>query len=195
MSYIVRHESKIRKEDKEKLMVQKSFVLWFTGLSGSGKSTIATELEKKLYEKGKLTVLLDGDNIRHGLCSDLGFSIEDRKENLRRIREVAKLLYDNSIIALVSFISPFKEDRDLARKLINKDFVEIFIDCTIEECKKRDPKGLYKKAKNGEIKDFTGIGQEYEKPDNPEIIINSDIITVEQAVNTIINCLMEKKYL
>ena len=195
MNNIIWHNQKVNKEQKEKLIQQKSFILWFTGLSGSGKSTIANELEKKLYEKGKLTVLLDGDNIRHGLCAGLGFSVEDRKENLRRVREVAKLFCDNAIITLVSFISPFKEDRELARKLTGKDFIEIFVDCTIEECEKRDPKGLYKKAKNGEIKDFTGIGQEYENPDNPEITINSDKMTVEEAVNKIIGYLVEKKYL
>jgi len=195
MNNIIWHNQKVNKEQKEKLIQQKSFILWFTGLSGSGKSTIANELEKKLYEKEKLTVLLDGDNIRHGLCAGLGFSVEDRKENLRRVREVAKLFCDNAIITLVSFISPFKEDRELARKLTGKDFIEIFVDCTIEECEKRDPKGLYKKAKNGEIKDFTGIGQEYENPDNPEITINSDKMTVEEAVNKIIGYLVEKKYL
>jgi len=195
MNNIIWHNQKVNKEQKEKLIQQKSFILWFTGLSGSGKSTIANELEKKLYEKGKLTVLLDGDNIRHGLCSGLGFSVEDRKENLRRVREVAKLFCDNAIITLVSFISPFKEDRELARKLTGKDFIEIFVDCTIEECEKRDPKGLYKKAKNGEIKDFTGIGQEYEKPDNPEIIINSDQMTVEESVNKIVEYLVEKNYI
>jgi len=195
MNNIIWHKHKINKEQKEELIKQTSFVIWFTGLSGSGKSTIANELEKKLHEQGKLTVLLDGDNVRHGLCSELGFSLEDRKENLRRIREVAKLFYDNAIITLVSFISPFKEDRELARKLTDKDFIEIFVDCTIEECEKRDTKGLYKKAKNGEIKDFTGIGQEYEKPDNPEIIIDSDKLTVEESVNKIIDYLVVKNYL
>jgi len=195
MNNIIWHEQKVNKEQKEKLIQQKSFILWFTGLSGSGKSTIANELEKKLHEQGKLTVLLDGDNVRHGLCSGLGFSVEDRKENLRRVREVAKLFCDNAVIPLVSFISPFKKDRELARKLTGSDFVEIFVDCIIEECEKRDPKGLYKKAKNGEIKDFTGIGQEYEKPDNPEITINSDKMTVEESVNKIIDYLVEKNYL
>ena len=195
MNNIVRHEHKVSPEDKKELLKQTPCVLWFTGLSGSGKSTIAVELEKKLFDRNKLTVLLDGDNIRHGLCSDLGFSIEDRKENLRRIRETAKLFYENATITIVSFISPLKEERELARELIGQDFTEIFINCPLEECEKRDPKGLYKKVKNGEIKDFTGKGQVYEEPDNPEIIINSDIMTVEESVNKIIGYLTEKKYI
>ncbi|MCK5176983.1 MAG: adenylyl-sulfate kinase, partial [Candidatus Aenigmarchaeota archaeon] len=166
-----------------------------TGLSGSGKSTIAVELEKKLYEMGKFTVLLDGDNIRHGLCSDLGFSVEDRQENLRRIRETVKLFYDNSVITLVSFISPFKEDRELARNLIEKNFIKIFIDCNIEICEQRDPKGLYKKARNGEINGFTGIDQIYEKPDSSEITINSGKTSVEKSVSQIINYLTVNEYL
>ncbi|OGI03492.1 MAG: adenylyl-sulfate kinase [Candidatus Melainabacteria bacterium GWF2_37_15] len=189
MKDIVWHSAKISKENKETLLNQKACVLWFTGLSGSGKSTIAVELEKNFYEKGKYTVMLDGDNIRHSLCSDLGFSVEDRQENLRRIRETAKLFYENGAITIVSFISPFKQDRELARNLIGKDFIEIFIECKIEICEKRDPKGLYKKARAGEIKGFTGIDQEYEKPDKPEITINSDKITVEEAVNKIIGYL------
>jgi len=192
MKNIVWHENNISKEDKENLLKQKSCVLWFTGLSGAGKSTIAVELEKNLYKNNKLTVLLDGDNIRHNLCSDLNFSVEDRKENQRRIREVAKLFYDNGVISLVSFISPFTKERRLARNLIGQDFIEIFVDCNIEECRKRDPKGLYKKADNGEIKDFTGVGQDYEMPENPEIHINSDKMTIEESVNRIINFLEKK---
>ena len=195
MKDIVWHDNKVSKIDKQKLLNQKHFVLWLTGLSGSGKSTIAVELEKKLYEMGKFTVLLDGDNIRHGLCSDLGFSVEDRQENLRRIRETVKLFYDNSVITLVSFISPFKEDRELARNLIEKNFIEIFIDCNIEICEQRDPKGLYKKARNGEINGFTGIDQIYEKPDSSEITINSGKTSVEKSVSQIINYLTVNEYL
>lgn len=186
MENITWHSLKLNKENKEALLKQKACVFWLTGLSGSGKSTIAVELEKRLHEQGKYTVLLDGDNIRHGLCSDLGFSVEERQENLRRIREVAKLFYENGAITLVSFISPFKKERELARNFIGKDFIEIFVECNIETCEKRDPKGLYKKARNGEIKGFTGIDQEYESPDNPEITINTDKMTVEEAVNKII---------
>ena len=189
MNNIIWHEHKIKKEDKEKLLNQKAFVLWFTGLSGSGKSTIAVELEKRLYEENKYTVLLDGDNVRHGLCSDLEFSVEDRQENLRRVRELAKILYNNGIITIVSFISPFKHDRKLARNLIGKDFIEIFVDCNIEVCEQRDPKGLYKRARSGEIKGFTGIDQEYENPENPEIIINSDKSSAEESVNQILGYL------
>ncbi len=195
MKNIVWHEHKITGKDKENQLKQTPCVLWFTGLSGSGKSTIAVELEKRLYEKGKFTVLLDGDNIRHGLCSDLGFSVEDRQENLRRVREAAKLFYDNAVITMVSFISPFAEDRQLARKLVGKDFIEIFINCNIKTCEKRDPKGLYKKARNGEIKGFTGIDQAYEEPESPEIKINSDQTTPEAAVEIIISYLVERKYI
>ena len=195
MQNITWHEHKVIRENKERLLNQSPFVLWFTGLSGSGKSTIAVELEKKLYEKQKFTVLLDGDNIRHGLCSDLGFSVEDRHENLRRIRETANLFYNNAVITIVSFISPFKQDRELARNLIGKDFIEIFVNCNIETCEQRDPKGLYKKVRNGEIKEFTGINQAYEKPESSEILINSDKMTVQETVDRIINYLVEYKYL
>ncbi len=195
MQNITWHKHKVTREDKEHLLKQSPCVLWFTGLSGSGKSTIAVDLEKILHEKQKFTVLLDGDNIRHGLCSDLGFSVEDRHENLRRIRETANLFYNNAAITLISFISPFKQDRELARNLIGKDFIEIFVDCNIETCEQRDPKGLYKKARNGEIKGFTGIDQVYEKPKAPEILINSDKITVKESVERIINYLVEYKYL
>lgn len=195
MENVVWHKQKVSKKDKENLLKQNPFVLWFTGLSGSGKSTIAMELEKHLWEKGKYAILLDGDNVRHGLCSDLGFSVADRQENLRRIRETAKLFYDNAAITIVSFISPFKQDRDLARDLIGKDFIEIYISCNIQTCEARDPKGLYKKARNGEIKDFTGIDQGYEEPKAPEISINSGSTPVEAAVGKIINYLETKKYI
>ncbi len=195
MKNIVWHENKINRKDRENLLNQIPFVLWFTGLSGSGKSTIAVELEKHLFEKGKFAVLLDGDNIRHGLCSDLGFSAKDRQENIRRIRETAKLFYDNAVITMVSFISPFRQDRESSKKLIGKDFIEIFVNCNIETCEKRDPKGLYKKARKGEIKDFTGIVQVYEEPESPEIKINSDTTPVETAVNEIISYLEARKFL
>lgn len=195
MNNIIWHNQKIKKEDKEALLNQKACVLWFTGYSGSGKSTIAVELEKKIFETKKLTALLDGDNIRHGLCSDLGFSVDDRKENLRRIRETARLFYENGVITIVSFISPFKEDRAMARNLIGGDFTEIFVDCPVEICQERDPKGLYKKAQNGEIKNFTGKDQVYEKPDKPEITICSNKMTVEQSVDIIINYLKGNNYL
>ncbi len=186
MDNIIWHNSIVNKDQKETLLNQRACVLWLTGLSGAGKSSIAAELEKKLYEKSKYTVILDGDNIRHGLCSDLSFSAKDRIENQRRVRETANLFYQNGVITIVSFISPFKQERKLARNLIGNDFIEIYVDCKIETCEQRDPKGLYKKARNGEIKDFTGINQEYEKPDNPEIIINSDKMSIEESVNRIV---------
>ncbi|KAF2956273.1 adenylyl-sulfate kinase [Marinitoga sp. 38H-ov] len=182
--------TKIRKEDREKVLKQKGFVLWFTGLSGSGKSTIAIEVEYILNSMGYATYLLDGDNIRHGLNKDLGFSVEDRKENIRRISEVACLFQDAGIITLATFISPFKKDRENIRKLIPENrFIEIYVKCSLETCEKRDIKGLYKKAREGIIKDFTGISSPYEEPENPEIIVNTDKETLEESINKIITYL------
>lgn len=162
---IVWHESAITKEDRLKLNDHQSPVLWFTGLSGSGKSTITVALEKALYEKGIRTYRLDGDNIRHGLNNNLGFSPEDRKENIRRIGEVSKLMSDAGLITLTAFISPYREDRDNVRQLLAKgDFIEVYIKCSLESCEARDPKGLYQKARSGEIKQFTGIDAPYEEP-------------------------------
>jgi adenylylsulfate kinase len=166
--------NKISKKDREKLNGHKAFVLWFTGLSGSGKSSIASELEVALFEKGVRTVLLDGDNLRSGLNEDLGFSAEDRKENIRRAGEVAKLFVEAGSVVLASFISPYEADRQKVRSLFEKDeFIEIFVDCPLEECKKRDPKGLYKKAFDGEIQEFTGVSDSYERPSEPEIVLES----------------------
>jgi adenylylsulfate kinase len=190
MQNIIWQNSKIDKNTDSN-----AFVLWFTGLSGSGKSTIAIELEKKLHELKKSVVLLDGDNIRHGLCSDLGFSVEDRKENLRRIREVAKLFCQNGTSALVSFITPFEEERKKAKELIGPNYIEIFVDCPLEVCQKRDPKGLYEKVKNGEISNFTGIEQEYQIPKTPDIIVNSAENSIEESINQILNYLTGKQYL
>lgn len=167
--YIFKH---IGKKAKER---NKAFVLWFTGLSGSGKSTIAVEVEKKLYDRGIKTVFLDGDNLRTGLNKDLGFSPTDRKENIRRAGEVAKLFFDSGIAVIASFISPYIEDRNTVRKLFKKgSFIEIFVKCHIRECKKRDVKGLYKKVSTGKISQFTGLSAPYEEPKNPEIILESD---------------------
>ncbi len=174
MNNITWHHHSIKKDDRVKRYNQKPKIIWFTGLSGSGKSTIANALEKKLFELNYKTYLLDGDNIRHGLNSDLGFSDANRIENIRRIGEVAKLFVDSGMIVITAFISPFQKERDFVRNLVNKDeFIEVFIDTPIEICQKRDPKGLYKKALNGEIKNFTGVSSPYEKPLNPEIILNS----------------------
>ncbi|WP_094550305.1 adenylyl-sulfate kinase [Petroclostridium xylanilyticum] len=188
-SNVMWHHASVTKEDRERLLKQKGLLLWFTGLSGAGKSTIANALEKRLFEMGKLTYLLDGDNIRHGLNRDLGFSVEDRKENIRRIGEVGKLFVDAGIITLATFISPLKEDRQKVRELLKENFIEIFVDCSLEVCESRDPKNLYRKARRGEIKEFTGISSPYEKPENPEITISTDKQTIEECVDRIIRYL------
>ena len=191
---IVWHEGKVKKEDREKLLGQKGVIIWLTGLPASGKSTIAHELEWKLLEMGKLAYVLDGDNIRHGLNSDLGFSPEDRKENIRRIGEVAKLFADAGIITITAFISPYREDRRRARSLVKEgEFIEVFVKCPLEVLIERDPKGLYKKALAGEIKEFTGISAPYEEPENPEIVVETDKETVEESVGKILSYLKEKK--
>ena len=189
------HPTKINKGQRQKLNSQKSVCLWFTGLSGSGKSTIANEVETKLYEMGYHTYLLDGDNIRAGLNKDLGFSNEDRTENIRRIGEVVKLFVDAGLIVLSAFIAPFKKDRDAVRSLLeDNEFVEVYVDCPIEICEERDPKGLYQKARENKIKDFTGIGSGYEIPENPEIIIeNNGIISVNEHAEKIIQYLKKIK--
>ncbi len=192
---IVWHETNIKKEDREALLNQKGVVLWFTGLSGSGKSTIANAVEKKLVEAGRLTYLLDGDNIRYGLNNDLGFSLNDRKENIRRIAEVGKLFVDSGIITLAAFIAPIIEDRKNARNIIGDRFIEIFVDCSLDVCIGRDPKGLYKKAKVGEIKNFTGIDSPYEKPVNPEIVVHSDIQSMDECVEDVVKYLISRGFI
>jgi adenylyl-sulfate kinase len=167
---IVWHQGAVTRQDREKLNGHKGACVWLTGLSGSGKSTIAVQLEKQLAERGVRTYILDGDNIRHGLNKNLGFSPEDRTENIRRIGEVAKLMTEAGLIVLCSFISPFKAERRMVRELLgSNEFIEVFVDTPIDECIKRDPKGLYRRALAGEIKNFTGIGQPYEAPENPEL--------------------------
>ncbi|AND84546.1 adenylyl-sulfate kinase [Clostridium tyrobutyricum] len=189
---IVWHKMNIDRNRREKLLNQKGALIWFTGLSGSGKSTVASCLESKLYEIGKLTYLLDGDNVRYGLNSNLGFTKEDRSENIRRIGEVCKLFVDAGLITIASFVSPFKEDRNRIRDLMGKDFIEVYVDCPIEVCEKRDPKGIYKKARKGEIKNFTGIDSPYEKPDKPEIIVSTHLNSVEECADEIIKYLSEE---
>ncbi|HAY34135.1 MAG TPA: adenylyl-sulfate kinase [Ignavibacteria bacterium] len=177
----------ISKKDRNKLLGNRSFVIWFTGLSGSGKSTLANETEKILNKKGYLTYILDGDNIRGGLNRNLTFSEEDRKENIRRIGEVAKLMVDAGIIVITAFISPFREDRDAVRKLLDEgEFIEVYLNTPVEKCEERDVKGLYKKAREGEIKDFTGINSPYEVPLNPEVIINTAENTAKESVNVLL---------
>ncbi|ABR49624.1 Adenylyl-sulfate kinase [Alkaliphilus metalliredigens QYMF] len=186
---IVWHDTNIKREDREALLKQKGAVLWFTGLSGSGKSTVANAVEKKLYEASRATYLLDGDNIRHGLNKGLGFDTKDRIENIRRIAEVSKLFVDAGIITLTAFISPFIKERNDVRGLLGDRFIEIFVDCSLEACEGRDPKGLYQKARAGEIKNFTGIDSPYEKPVSPEIIVQTDIKSVDECANQILQYL------
>lgn len=183
---------KVDYKDRCRIIKQKGLVIWFTGISGSGKSTIAIELEKELAQIGKLVYRLDGDNIRYGLSSDLGFSEKDRNENIRRISEVAKLFKDAGIITLVSFISPFKLMRRLAKEKIGKDaFIEVYVKASIETCIKRDSKGMYKKAISGQIKNFTGISAKYESPDNPDIVIDTESLTINESIIIILNYIKE----
>ncbi|MDH4107561.1 MAG: adenylyl-sulfate kinase [Gammaproteobacteria bacterium] len=190
---VVWQDGEISRDDRYGLLGQTGATVWFTGLSGSGKSTIAVALEQALHGMGKLSYRLDGDNVRHGINKNLGFSEEDRRENIRRIGEVAKLFGDAGIISLSSFISPYAIDRDGVRELHDKaglKFVEVFVDCTLEVAERRDPKGLYKKARAGEIKNFTGIDDPYEAPARPEIHLHTDKMTLEQEIDIIIKYLV-----
>ena len=191
---IKKHDHKVTREDREKLLNQKGAILWFTGLSGSGKSTIANEVSYKLQELGKLTYVLDGDNIRHALNKDLDFSPEDRDENIRRISEVAKLFAEAGIITCVAFISPYKHLRDFCRELVEPGrFIEIFCKASLDICEKRDPKKLYKKARNGEINDFTGISAPYEEPENPEIVIDTGKNNISKNTEIVVKKLKDMK--
>lgn len=191
---ILWHQGKIIAAKRENLNSHSGACLWFTGLSGSGKSSLSVDVESQLFSKGIHTYILDGDNIRHGLNKDLSFSDEHRKENIRRIGEVAKLFVDAGIIVLTAFISPFREDRDFVRSLIPAGkFIEIFVDCDLATCEKRDPKGLYKKARENKIGDFTGISSPYEKPQNPELVIfNGENSDLNKNVNLVIELLFQK---
>ena len=190
---VVWHEHKIKRSDREKLKNQKGCVLWLTGLSGCGKSTIANLLEERLNEKGRHTYLLDGDNIRHGLSRGLGFSEEDRLENIKRVAEVAKLFVDAGIIVIASFISPLKKHRQAAKEIIGSgDFVEIFIDTPFHECVNRDAKGWYKRALNGEIESYTGVDSPYEKPEKPDVYIKTCEIDINEGIANIISLLRLK---
>lgn len=193
---VVWHEHPIDKSIRSYMKKQRPCLLWFTGLSGSGKSTIAGAVESKLAERLQHTYLMDGDNVRHGLCGDLGFSEHDRNENIRRVGEVANLMVDSGLIVLTAFISPFKENRQVVRDMLKEgEFIEVFIDAPISECEKRDPKGLYKKARAGEIKNFTGIDSPYESPDNAEIVIKNIDVSIEDAANEVIEFLDTRGYL
>jgi len=186
------HEGYITRADWERLNGHRGAVIWFTGLSGSGKSTIARALEEALFERGIRCYVLDGDNIRHGLNKNLGFSPEDRQENIRRIGEVAKLFADAGLIAITAFISPYRADRDQARAISGTDFIEVYVECALEVCESRDPKGLYQKARAGLIPEFTGISAPYEPPLNPELVIDSATLTVPEAVARVTD-LLEKR--
>tara|TARA_Y100001968_G_scaffold328894_1_gene376986 strand:- start:1070 stop:1711 length:642 start_codon:yes stop_codon:yes gene_type:complete len=191
---IVWHKSSVDREARSKERGHRSAIIWFTGLSGSGKSTLANALNVFLFKAGISTYVLDGDNIRHGLCKDLSFSDFDRQENIRRIGEVAKLFLDSGIIVLTAFVSPFKADRNKARELVGKgDFIEVFCDADINVCEKRDTKGLYVKARAGEIKDFTGISSPYENPESPELIIHTGSDSLDDCVTLIVNKLIDMK--
>jgi len=193
-SNVVWHDTVVTKEQREARKGHKGVVLWFTGLSGCGKSTVATEVERKLFDRGKDVFILDGDNVRHGLNGDLGFSPEDRDENIRRIGEVAHLFAESGMITIASFISPYREGRDRARKLNEEgDFIEVYIKAPVEVCEERDPKGLYEMARKGEIDNFTGISAPYEEPENPELVVDTSRLNVEESAQKVIDYLEEKE--
>ncbi len=190
------HDQAVTVEDRWKDYGYKSCTLWFTGLSASGKSTLANSLCERFHLLGVRSYVLDGDNVRHGLNKDLGFGPEARKENIRRIGEVAKLFVDAGLIVMTAFISPYKEDRSNARSLFGgNEFIEVFVKCPLCECERRDPKGIYKKAKSGEIKEFTGISAPYEEPENPEIVLDTDKLTLDECVKVLITYLSARGYM
>lgn len=196
MKNIVWHNSHVSKADRASLNGQKPFVIWLTGLSGSGKSTLANALDSYLFSQGFRSYLLDGDNVRHGLNKDLGFDQKSRVENIRRIGEVSKLMVDAGLIVITAFISPYRSDRDMVREMFPADeFIEVYLDAALAVCEQRDPKGLYKKAREGKITDFTGIDSPYEAPLNPEIVLSSDKQDVEQELLTVVHYLEAKKLL
>lgn len=190
---VVWHSATVTRDRREKLNGHRSVILWFTGLSGSGKSTLAHAVEERLHLLGCRTFVFDGDNVRHGLCSDLGFSSTDREENIRRIGEMAKLFLEAGVISLTAFISPFLKDRERVRALVpHGDFLEIYCRCALDVCEDRDVKGLYKRARAGEIKDFTGISSPYEEPEAPELIVETDSLSLEASVQKVLGLLMER---
>jgi adenylylsulfate kinase len=192
-SNVVWHHATVTRDRRENLSGHKGAVLWFTGLSGAGKSTLAHAVEEQLHQRGCHTFVFDGDNVRHGLCSDLGFSADDRSENLRRVGEMVKLFLEAGVISLTAFISPFMEDRERVRKLVpHGDFFEIFCHCPLEICEERDVKGLYKRARAGEIPDFTGISSPYEEPLNPELAIDTGGQPLEDCVAQVLELLEER---
>lgn len=191
--HIIPHDYQISKDDRRDLHGHNSFLLWFTGLSGSGKSTIANVVEQELHKQGVKTYILDGDNIRKGINSDLSFSPEDRTENIRRIAEISHLMIDAGLVVLAAFVSPYKKDRENIRSIVKDvNFVEIYVNTSLEECEKRDVKGLYKKARAGEIQNMTGISAPYEAPEHPDVEIKTEHVSVEQAVQQIIEYITPK---
>lgn len=192
-SNVVWHNATVTRNRRESLNGHRSVMLWFTGLSGAGKSTLAHAVEEHLHQKDCRTFTFDGDNVRHGLCSDLGFSSEDRVENIRRVGEMAKLFLEAGVIALTAFISPFRSDREKVRSLVpHGEFLEIYCRCPIEVCETRDVKGLYKRARAGEIKNFTGISSPYEEPENPELVVETGHLSLEECVAKVVELLRER---
>lgn len=190
------HEGHVPRAARERLLGQRGAAIWLTGLSGSGKSTVAVAAEQALVERGRLAYVLDGDNVRHGLNRNLGFSPEDRTENIRRVAEVAKLFTDAGLLVFTSFISPYRSDRDAARaRFPEGDFIEVFVDAPLETCESRDPKGLYKRARAGEIPEFTGISAPYEAPERPELVLDTGALSVEEAAGRLLEYLDGKGYL
>ncbi|MBT3046029.1 MAG: adenylyl-sulfate kinase [Candidatus Thiodiazotropha sp.] len=184
------HHATVTRERREKMNLHRAKLLWFTGLSGSGKSTLAHALEERLHQRGCRTYVFDGDNVRHGLCRDLGFGIEDRTENIRRIGEMSKLFVDAGTIALTAFISPIREDRGKVRNLFQVgDFIEVYVKASVDTCEERDVKGLYKRARAGEIPNFTGISSPYEEPENPEIVIDTENREIDECVDSLVESL------
>ena len=192
-SDVVWHHATVSRERRQQQNNHKSVIMWFTGLSGAGKSTLAHCVEESLYQLGCRTFVLDGDNIRHGLCGDLGFSIDDRSENIRRIAEVAKLMMESGVITLTAFISPFRAEREKARQIFpHGEFLEIYCKCPLEVCEQRDVKGLYKKARQGQIKDFTGISSPYEEPVSPELVVNTAESSLEDCAAQVLELLVDR---
>jgi adenylylsulfate kinase len=193
---IVWHETLVDRQDRNRMNKHKSGVVWFTGCPASGKSTIAHHVEKELFERGIHCYVLDGDNVRHGINANLGFSREDRKENLRRIAELSRLFVDAGVVVLAAFVSPYREDRESVRQIVGPElFFEVYVKCSLETCEKRDPKGQYKKAKAGIIKEYTGVSAPYEEPENPEIVLDTEELDVESAVKKVLEFLDRKKFI
>lgn len=190
---VIWHHATVTRRRREALNRHRGIVIWFTGLSGAGKSTIAHAVEEQLHRSGCRTFVFDGDNVRHGLCSDLGFSVEDRRENIRRIGEMVKLFLDAGVIALTAFISPIRSDRERVRSLVgNENFIEVYCRCPLEVCKERDVKGMYERASQGEIKEFTGVSAPYDEPVHPELVLDTHLQSLEDCVQQVLNTLRQR---